>query len=261
MESGLAAGIIFPLKTRKDYSAGPFRRFWRLGLDLVYPQHCLSCGAWVGRSNAGHICGECASKVQLIGPEQCRRCGMPLGPYTAVRKECIHCRGAVLRFKAVSAPCRYEGVVRELIHAFKYRKATFLAAAFGEMMIRDLAGADMVKEASAVVPVPLHRRKWAARGYNQAELLAERIVRHYGLPLLVGNLTRVRYTPSQTRLSRAQREENLRGAFAVRRPEDLKGRKILLCDDVMTTGATGSECARVLLAAGAKAVYVSVAAR
>ena len=148
-----------------------------------------------------------------------------------------------------------------MVHAFKYRKAAFLARSFADLMISDLAAGGIANRVTLVAPVPLHRHKRATRGYNQAELLAEKVAAHYELPLAARCLVRVRDTPTQTALSRAERQENLRGAFSVRESERVKGQAILLCDDVMTTGATASECARVLLAAGAKAVYVSVAAR
>ena len=200
-------------------------------------------------------------KVKFIGKERCRKCAMPMGPYSGPQDECSYCRGADLRFRGATAPCRYDGVARELIHAFKYRNATFLGEAFAELMIRDLAATDIVREVGLVMAVPLHWQRQAKRGYNQAEVLAERVARQNGLPTAFDNLVRVKNTPTQTARTRAERQENLRGAFAVRRPNQVDGRKILLCDDVMTTGATASECARVLREAGAKAVYVSVAAR
>lgn len=234
---------------------------WRVALDLIYPRHCLACGIWLGYAREGYVCADCEAKVKRIGAERCGKCGMPAGPYTKPQNECAHCRGAELRFRRATAPCRYEGVMRELVHAFKYRKAAFLARSFADLMISDLAAGGTANRVTLVAPVPLHWRKRASRGYNQAELLAEKVAAHYELPLASRCLVRVRDTPTQTALSRAERQDNLRGAFAAQESQRVKGQTVLLCDDVMTTGATASECARVLLAAGAKAVYVSVAAR
>lgn len=246
----------------QDVSAeGRLARLWRAALDVVYPRHCLTCGVWIEHSRCGHVCAGCAATVKWVGPERCLKCGMPLGPFAEPKNQCPFCEGADLRFQRAGAPCRYEGTVRELIHAFKYRGATFLAAGFAELMVRDVTAAKTSEGVDLAMAVPLHWRKRLQRGYNQAELLAARIAGRLKVPLLRGRLVRVKDTPTQTALTRAQRQENLRGAFAVRRPEKVKGKTILLCDDVMTTGATASECARVLRAAGARAVYVSVAAR
>jgi ComF family protein len=240
---------------------GLARRLVRASLDLVYPRHCPSCADPLLTSHDGSICRACASKIALIGPERCRKCGMPTGPHTEPQSSCAYCRNRNLRFRRATAPYRYDGVVRELIHALKYRGATSLAPHFAEMMGRDLADTGIMDEVDLVMPVPLHWLKQARRGYNQAELLAERLAGRSGLPVGRRGLRRVRHTPSQTALSGAERHENLQGAFAVRSPEAVKGRTILLCDDVMTTGATASDCARALLEAGARDVYVSVAAR
>jgi ComF family protein len=148
-----------------------------------------------------------------------------------------------------------------LIHAFKYKNAAFLGDVFAELMIRDLGATEIMREVNLVMAVPLHWQRQAKRGYNQAELLVERIAQRQKLPTASGNLVRVKNTPTQTARTRAERMENLLGAFAVQRPHQVDGKKILLCDDVMTTGATASECAHVLREAGAKAVYVSVLAR
>jgi len=255
--NSLPASVLAPAQV----PAGPLGRFWRTALDLIYPRHCLACGEWIDYSCAGHVCPGCAAKIIMIGAERCGRCAMPLGPYTEPQDECPHCRGADLRFCGASAPCRYVGVVRELVHALKYKTATCLAPAFAELMIADLTATGIVNNVTLVMPVPLHRQKQANRGYNQAELLAQRMTARCRLPLATGHLVRVRNTPTQTALTRSEREQNLRGAFEVRRAERFKDQSVLLCDDVMTTGATASECARVLRAAGAKAVYVSVLAR
>lgn len=237
------------------------RRFYWNALDLLFPRHCIACSAWIPHAHLGYLCPTCASNIPRITSPRCLRCAMPLGFYAKVRFGCMYCKGADLRFRQATAPCRHEGVAREAIHAFKYQGADFLAPFLADLMIVDLSETTFLKKVDLIVPVPLHWIKKMKRGYNQAALLAKRVAEHYRLPCDLTTLMRIRETPTQTALTRTQRQENLRGTFAVRWPEKVKGKIILLCDDVMTTGATASECARTLMAAGARAVYVSVVAR
>jgi ComF family protein len=162
------------------------------------------------------------------------------------------------RFDRAVAVARYEGVLAEAIGLFKYQGKTHLAGPLTELM---LSGLSRLPRPDCLVPVPLHPRRLREREYNQALLLCDALGRRLGLEVIPDGLERVRETPPQIGLSIADRRRNVRRAFVAKHPEIIEGRQILLIDDVLTTGATVNECARVLKRAGAKAVYVLTLAR
>ncbi|HEY6308062.1 MAG TPA: ComF family protein [Candidatus Angelobacter sp.] len=176
---------------------------------------------------------------------------------------CELCRRARPRFVKAVAYGAYAGALRDLLHVFKYQQVRAAAPLLGGFLSRAVAAAGIAVPL-LLIPVPLATAKQRARGFNQAEGIARAFARLRpvaGIQLDTGSLVRVRETVSQTGLTRHQRQANLRGAFAVTRPERVRGKRILLVDDVMTTGATAGECARVLLRAGASAVFVATVAR
>lgn len=211
--------------------------------DLFYPQRCVGCG--VRASDL--LCAGCYEALPRIGLPVCRRCGMPTAFDTPV---CEDCKGRDLLFDSARAPLRYEGVGEEIVHALKYRGyvtvAPRLAAPLMIGAVRDAGRFD------AVVPVPLHRSRLAKRGFNQAAVLAREVAGGIGVRFEEGLLRAVRGTRDQVELSAAERRANVRGAF--RTESRVRGR-VLLVDDVQTTGATLSECAGVLKDAGASEVY------
>jgi len=170
-------------------------------------------------------------------------------------------------FERAVAYGRYDGELRDLIHLLKFQQVRPAAAVLGRMLAETIANLEQAMPAGtiAVVPVPLHTRKQAQRGFNQAEMIARGALKQLSRPknfdLCTGVLVRRRQTGSQIGLTRHQRRENLRGAFAVSDPTRILNRDILLVDDVYTTGTTASECARVLLRAGAARVWVATVAR
>ena len=167
----------------------------------------------------------------------------------------------VLHFDAAVSAYRSRGVVRQVIHQFKYGRQTHLRQVIGGWLGEALADSRLVgQRCDLIVPVPLHPARQRERGFNQAELLAEALHRRSGIP--VGDLLqRTRYTTTQTQFDRSERMENLRGAFRLRRSGDVRGLRMLLVDDVLTTGSTLSECACVLRRGGARSVYATTAAR
>jgi ComF family protein len=170
-------------------------------------------------------------------------------------------------FERAVAYGRYDGGLRDLIHVLKFQQVRPAAAVLGRMLAETIANLEQAMPVGtiAVVPVPLHTRKQAQRGFNQAEMIARGALKQLSRPkrfdLCTGILVRRRETGSQIGLTRHQRRENMRGAFAVSDPTRILNRDILLVDDVFTTGATVSECARVLLRAGAARVWVATVAR
>jgi len=246
---------------------------WR----LAYPEQCVQCGAVLGLDRR-HLCEPCLAELPWVGAHACPRCGAQVGPHAATARGCAACRGRAFAFRRAVAPFRYEGVVRELILRFKLGREASLAYLLGDLLCDYLASGVVSAAADLVVPVPLHWRRRAARGFNQSRLLALEIGARFGLPVAARLLRRVRSTRSQTGFSALGRQINVRGAFAVRAASaaagrarrllarafgavDLLGKRLLVVDDVMTTGATLSECARVLREAGAADVLAVAVAR
>jgi ComF family protein len=165
-----------------------------------------------------------------------------------------------LHFESARAVGKYSTPLKELIHSLKYSRERAAAGPLAEILLEALRGSPAAEFAEVVVPVPLHRLRLKKRTFNQSALVGKLIAAKLGLPF-VRALTRMRPTPSQTELSHSARRKNVKDAFAVRRPQAVKGRQVLLVDDVITSGATASECAKALKAAGASRVYAAAIAR
>lgn len=242
---------------------GPARRLAALGLaalDLVFPPGCLACGRSVGQHDA--LCSRCWRAIRFIERPFCERLGTPfpqdLGP-GLLSPEALANPPVYSRARAVA---RFEdGPARLLIHRLKYGDRLELARPLGSWMAR--AGAELLAEAEVVVPVPLHRRRLWTRRFNQAAALATHVGRAAGLECDPFLLERVKATATQVGMTRAQRMDNVQGAFRIpeRSAARVHGRQILLVDDVLTTGATLNAAARTLLRGGAKGVDVLVFAR
>ena len=231
----------------------------RLALDVALPPLCPSCREPLG--DGVGLCASCWSKLSLIEPPYCARLGIPFtydpGP-GLLSMEAIADPPAYDRARAA---VRYDDISRALVLSFKYGDRLDLAPMMGKWMAR--AGRELLSEADALLPVPLHWRRLWARRFNQSAALAGTISDIAGLPVLHGALKRVRATPQQVGLSKTERADNVQGAFRV--PADEKaqvaGRRLVLIDDVLTSGATVDTCARALLRAGAAHVDVLVFAR
>ncbi len=225
-------------------------------LSLLFPLNCLICHSGLGSDNRKYLCPTCWGKIKLIEESVCSKCGRH-----SFLTVCSSCQGERYFFARARAAGVYEGVLRECIHFFKYRKKAYLAHPLGELLIDGMSSDEDLREADFLVPVPLDGRRFREREFNQAHLLAQVVSRDFKIPISSRNLRRVRSAPPQTQLSRKEREKNVKGLFEVRNREKYEGRKILLIDDVFTTGATVNECARVLKGAGAEEVSVLTVAR
>lgn len=231
-------------------------------LHWVLPVDCATCGGAAADRRLPFFCRPCWGSVTPIEGPVCPRCGEPFDSPLALADspghQCRACREKPPRFDCALSPYRYEGVIEQAIRLFKYRRRDTLAAPLADLM---LVWADRLPPADLVMPVPLHHSRLRVREFNQSLLLADRIARRLGLPLSFEHLERIRPTRPQTELDRADRARNMRRAFAVREPGDLENRRILLVDDVLTTGATANDCARALRRAGAVSVAVLTLAR
>lgn len=233
----------------------------RAALDTLLPPTCLSCDAAV--SAQGQFCAECFSATRFITAPCCERCGTPFGHAGMALPGgvCPGCAAAPPAWGRARAALAYDQQSRRVVLPLKYADRTELAGALAPLMAR--AGAALLCEAELLVPVPLHRRRLVSRRYNQAALLAQALARLCGVAALPDGLLRTRATDSLEGLNREARARMVAGAFAVRpsRREAIRGRRVVLVDDVLTSGATASGCASALLEAGATAVDVLVAAR
>ncbi|MDR0994272.1 MAG: ComF family protein [Verrucomicrobiota bacterium] len=231
-------------------------------LDLVFSRSCEGCGCALGAEEEGALCGDCRSRLQVVRLPFCERCGDPVSGAFTSSFECAWCRRVHPAFDWARSAVRYQGVVRTCLRSFKYQAGFWLLADVEQWLTalwRTCPAS--VQTADWVTSVPLYPRRERERGYNQASVLAARLAKKVGIPFRDRVLWRWRPTATQTRLTAAQRAHNVKGVFAVPRPRRVEGARVVLVDDVMTTGATVNECARVLKAAGAASVMVLSAAR
>jgi ComF family protein len=228
-------------------------------VNLALPPTCLACRRPVGAT--GGLCSHCWSRAGFIERPFCERLGTPF-PHDAgeqlLSPAAIADPPAYERARAVA---RYSDVTRELVHLLKYGDRLDLAPSLGQWMAR--AGAELLADADALVPVPLHWARLWQRRFNQSAALAHAVAAVASVPVADQVLVRTRATPPQIGLARAERARNVQGAFAVPRAAriDVKGKKLVIVDDVLTSGATADACARVLRRAGAANVDVLVLAR
>lgn len=223
-------------------------------LQLLLPSCCASCGAARRGVGGGGICRACWRGLPLLAPgETCETCGLP-SPSPRCRSCAVH-PPPVRRAVAVT---RYEGVARRLVHAFKFRGHDILASRAGELMAASARSAGLHRDLDAVVPVPSTARRNRDRGYDPAALLAGEVARRLGRPAR-GLVSRLRESPPQSTVPASERRANVRGAFAS--SPTARGLRLLLVDDVMTTGATVFEAARALQASGAAGIDLLVFAR
>ncbi len=233
------------------------RRIGRGFVDVVLPPRCLACGETVEEPDA--LCGRCWGKITFFAPPWCAGCGLPFPHHMGEDAVCGDCARGRRAWDRARAVLRYDKNSRGLVLGLKHADQTHVATAFGHWMHR--AGGEVLAGADILVPVPLHWTRLFQRRYNQAALLAHAIHAAGGPPVAADWLVRRRRTPPQGHLGPIARERNIRGAFAVRRGRSFARRRVVIVDDVMTTGATVGECARVLNAAGAEFVGVLTLAR
>ncbi|MEW6335230.1 MAG: ComF family protein [Thermodesulfobacteriota bacterium] len=229
--------------------------------DLVFPPRCMACGMILALQGPLPFCPPCSEGIRLIRSPLCPRCGVPFPCTDGGDHLCGECLATPRPFAVARAVGLYEETLLTAIHHFKYRGRIGFGKVLGGIMA-DFAGSvwDM-KVFSLIIPVPLHKKRLRERGFNQAVLLARTIAKRFDLPCDVITLRREVYTKPQVGLGHPERAVNVQGAFAVRKPERTAGQRILLVDDVYTTGSTLAECASALLDAGADSVAVLTLAR
>jgi ComF family protein len=233
----------------------PFRAL----ASLFYPASCVACADDIEPHE--YLCEKCRNRAPRINAPFCAKCSEPFSGAISQAFSCANCEHRLLHFECAVAAYRSRGLVRKLVHEFKYGRqrhlryplAAWLGETTNDPRLRGL-------RFDLIVPVPLHPARERERGFNQATLLAELLSASIEVPLR-SVLERIRYTSTQTAHDRAERMENLHDAFRLRKKADVRQLRVLLIDDILTTGSTLSECARVLKEAGVTSVHAATAAR
>jgi ComF family protein len=266
------AGPSIAAKPRHSWTARVSVRVAESIFTVLFPSDCRICSLPLMNISRLPVCPDCLSGMRPTAGDLCSVCGERLvSAYASSPLEgetkCGLCRRIEPPFIRALAYGSFEGGLRELVHLLKYSGVRPAAKILGRMLADVIAELDPAFSSPSIVivPVPLYRGKLRRREFNHAEVIARSAAKHFRasarLQLCTDVLERKRETSSQSGLTSHQRRENVRGAFTVSRPEAVKGREALIVDDVYTTGATASECARVLLRAGASKVWVATVAR
>jgi ComF family protein len=229
-------------------------------MDILYPRQCVGCGV-SSPETFRYICWDCWSDAPLVEPPFCNLCGDPVAGAVEHQFICYSCSAQKPAFVAARSATRYDGVVGESLRQLKYEKALWLAPDLAELLHRCFLAEYPTQSFDCIVPVPLYHVRRRGRGYNQSAILAHELSRRINCPVQKRILRRIRPTTTQTNLTAADRLSNVTNAFQYRKRERLAGRRVLLVDDVMTTGATVNACAKALKKGGAESVHVITVAR
>jgi len=233
-------------------------------LSLFYPNVCQICRSNSATARAGYVCGPCRDRkdgVHFIEEPYCRCCGLPFDGAITVSFECANCRDEQFYFRSARAAVRLSGLVQDVIHRYKYHQATWFEPFLMDLLLRSAAPVLSREPWDCIVPIPLHWLKLRERSFNQSLRISRALGTSSGIPVQARLLRRVQPTRTQTRLTRSQRAANVKGAFAFRGKRPLAGERIILIDDVLTTGATANACAKLLVQNGASVVDVWTIAR
>ncbi|MFH1564244.1 MAG: ComF family protein [bacterium] len=225
---------------------------FRFFLDLLFPIECISCG-----KDNFWLCGECLDNIKLLKEWHCPVCKAKLTNGYVCKK----CSSQSFLDGAVIAVFYDDKLIDKAIHYLKYKGIKDLAKPLGKLLARALNNVSFWQNDWILVPVPLHKRRERFRGFNQAGLIADEVAKILNLEVEINNLCRFKHTRSQMKLKRDERLKNVVGAFGIKNPAFFAGKKIILIDDVMTTGATLQECARTLKSAGAVKIWAAAGAR
>ncbi len=230
-------------------------------LTWLYPSICQICETARAKPEQGLVCAKCWTGVRFIRAPFCQRCGLPYEGDISTPFECSNCRDVELFFSAARSAVTAKGVTLEIIHRFKYQRALWFEPFLADLLLRAALPELGVGKWDMIVPVPLHPTKRREREFNQATRIASHLAQAMKLPLDEDLVCRVSATRTQTLLTKRQRADNVRRAFAPVSGAKLSGERVVLVDDVLTTGATTSACARVLRECGAGDVCVWTVAR
>ncbi|MCX5705336.1 MAG: ComF family protein [Candidatus Omnitrophica bacterium] len=225
---------------------------------IVYPKTCLSCRKKLAeKADDGFLCSQCRGKIKKNLPPFCVSCGRQLDKRWLAKNICPACQKNNLSFDRAYSPCTYEGVIKELIHKFKYNDREHLGEPLSRLMSEFIREYSLpIDYIDCIIPIPLHKTRLREREFNQSEVLSKYLAQEFNKELVSNAIERFRHTRTQTELVTHQRASNVKNSFRVTDPQAIKNKNILLIDDVLTTGATSSEAAAALKSAGANIVFV-----
>jgi len=243
--------------------ASSFRSHLQTALDFVFPAECAACHEFAGDQRIVIFCQSCWETIRPFPASGCTQCGKPLFGVTPPSGFlCGDCRISPPYFDRVFSASIYDGVMKEAIHQFKFSRRFRLGQPLARLLLTQLAEHIEFSTYHAVLPIPLHRSRSKQRGYNQAEILAREVAAAHHLSLLTKNLIRIRRTEAQWQFNnKRERMKNVKNAFQVCQPEQIREKRLLLIDDIFTTGSTANECAKTLKQAGAASVVVLTVSR
>jgi len=226
--------------------------------DLIYPNCCLACKNKIDPAKAqGLVCTQCWEKIENNLPPFCISCGRRLDKLSTAKNICSRCLKYRFHFDRAFSPCAYSGVIKKLIHEFKYSGKDYLGEPLGELMNKFIKDYRLpIEYLDFIIPVPLHNSRLRQREFNQAQILSEQVAKEFNIRMLPDILIRNRQTKTQTELAFEERRKNVEKSFTVKNPERIKNTNLLLIDDVLTTGATSSEAAKTLKDSGARIIFV-----
>lgn len=236
-------------------------------VDWLYPPRCRACGGIIHGRDAEVFCPLCWSQIRFVSHPLCNICGRPFPDASGEDHLCASCLAQPPHFERARSWACYsreensEDPLRHVVQRFKYGRKVSLGKPLGRLLAQGARCFLAESDIDLIIPVPLHPKRLRWRGFNQAVLLARQVSRAHHLPLDPFVLCRGKETPPQTQLTEIERRKNMRGAFMLSAKKSVHGRRLLLVDDVYTSGATVNECSRTLKAGGAKQVYVLTLAR
>ena len=227
-------------------------------LSFVFPVSCELCGSLLPARDMDGVCGSCQRSIPLIPSPRCPKCGRFSSEFT---RDCALCRAETFYFDHAHAAVYYDGRAKELLRALKFSRKKRLTKTLLSLLERSIRENGVTSDADGVVAVPMHRALRFDRGFDQAELFARGVSKMLAKPFLSGALISGRPGKMQSKLGKFERKENVKDRFRLGRRTDLSGKKLLLVDDILTTGETASQCAKILKSSGAASVQVFAVAR
>ncbi len=235
-------------------------------LNFIFPLDCKICEKPIRESKGYSICEDCFKTIELIERPYCIKCGKPLIPSVFFKQNreilCLDCKRKKYSFEFSRSTGIYDKVLKKCIHLFKYYGEKKLAKPLGKLMVDYLVKNDEFKKRiDLIIPVPLHKNDLRKRGFNQSILLGRVVGNYFSISIGEKVLIKKKLTPFQANLSKKEREKNILRAFLVEKPKEIKGKNVLILDDVFTTGATVEECTKELMKARAKNIFVLTLAR
>ncbi|MDY0094318.1 MAG: ComF family protein [Candidatus Vecturithrix sp.] len=244
----------------------PLAAWFHALLDFIFPARCVYCHRFLGDDRVLIFCRSCWQTMPVITTPACPHCGAPFSSSATFRDTpdflCGMCRKSPPYFDRAFSAAYYAGVMKEAILQFKFQQKVGLGEPLARELIAQTSNRMNLRDYDLILPVPLHKTHQKQRGYNQAAILATYLARHYHISLLLNNLIRIREVKAQAQIKgRQARKDNVKNAFCVKDPEKIDKQRVILVDDVFTTGATVNECSKMLKQAGAQTVCVLTLSR